>query len=231
MRSFLLVAAIAVIVGFGAWEALWTDRWSSAHEAEQAAGKLAAVPRTVGNWVGSQDGTLDPRQVAVAEMTGYLLRSYTNNKTGSGVQVLIVAGRPGPTSLHSPDICYAGLGYSLVAPPAEWNVKGLAPEQPAGFWMADFQKAGATPEPLRIRWSWSTTGAWIAATHPRWTFGSEGFLYKLYVARAQPKLNEPLADDPTEDFLRFFLPQLNNSLFPQISQSSSSLKKGSDPLE
>ena len=93
-------------------------------------------------------------------------------------------------------------------------VKLPAGEPAADFWSARFQKAGATPDPLRIYWSWSATGAWLAADNPRWTFGSYPFLFKLYVIHPLAKLDEPAVDDPAPEFLSLFLPELRKSLFP-----------------
>ena len=48
-------------------------------------------------------------------MTGYLLRTYTHRISGETFQVLLVCGKPGPTSLHPPDVCYQGAGYGTDA--------------------------------------------------------------------------------------------------------------------
>jgi Protein of unknown function (DUF3485) len=221
MRRFLLSGVIAVILAFGVWEAWWTDRWALSKEPERAANKLKDISRTVGDWINDDDETLDPRQVARAEMTGYLSRKYTNkNKnTPAALQVLIVAGRPGPTALHSPDVCYPAIGYQRLAPPIKYSVKSPLGEPLADCWIADYQRDGINPEPLRIRWSWTATGTWAAADNPRLEFAGYGFLYKLYVLRVLPRPNVPMTDDPTEDFLRVFLPELRQKLFPEDSAS------------
>jgi len=212
MRNLLLATAIALIVAFGVGEALWTGRWSSSREPVEAAAKLTSVPLSLGNWVG-KDLELDPRQVVQGEMTGHLLRFYIERTSGKNLQVLLICGRAGPTSLHTPDICFQGAGYNQDAAKVKRTVKGPSEETPADFWVARFQKPGPTPDPLQIYWSWSATGSWNAPDYPRMTFGGYPFLYKLYVVHPLSKLDEPSADDPTPEFLRLLLPELHKSLF------------------
>ncbi|HYV35441.1 MAG TPA: exosortase-associated EpsI family protein [Gemmataceae bacterium] len=221
MKQFLLITATVLIVGFGIWEANWTGRFSLSNEPKIAADKMSSVPLTIGDWTGTARD-LAPRQVARAEMTGYLLRTYVNSKS-EAIQVLLVCGRPGPTSLHPPNVCYQGAGYQLMAAPVKHTITGPSPNETNDFWMAGFQKTGPNVDPLRIFWAWTATGAWAASDNPRWTFGSQHFLYKLYIIRALPRLDEPLENDPAIEFMREFLPELRKSLFSPASQSQSSV--------
>jgi Protein of unknown function (DUF3485) len=212
MQKTLLVAAVLVIVAFGIVEALWTDRWSLSNESEKAAAKLTAVPLVVGDWVGKDD-KLDPRVVARAEMTGYLLRYYTNRESGKTLEVLLVCGRTGPTSVHPPETCFQGAGYTMVGAAVKQESKLPSTEPPADFWVAQFRKPGPSPDPLRLHWSWSSNGTWTASSNPRLTFGGNPFLCKLYVIHALGKADEPVADDPAPEFLRLFLPEVRKSVF------------------
>jgi len=212
MRKTLLVAAVLLVIAFGVWEALWTDRWSLSNEPEKAAAKLASVPLVVGDWVGKDD-KLDPRVIVRAEMTGYLLRYYTNRESGKTVEVLLVCGRTGPTSVHPPETCFQGAGYAMYGAAAKYDVKLSATEPSADFWVAKFHKHGPSPDPLRLYWSWSPNGTWTAAANPRLTFGSSPFLCKLYVIHPLGKVDEPVSDDPAPEFLRLFLPELRKIIF------------------
>src|SRR5688572_8067455 len=127
------VVALMVLAAYGLAEGLWTDRWQTSHEAEQAAARLADVPRTVGDWDGT-DEELDARQVAVAQLLGHVMRKYTHRESGAAVTVLLVCGRPGPIAVHTPDVCFRGAGYALPAAPErqkfEADTLPAAPE----FW-------------------------------------------------------------------------------------------------
>jgi hypothetical protein len=92
------------------------------------------------------------------------------------------------------------------------DVEGLGR---AEFWEAFFHKpASALPDRLQIRWAWSAAGQWLAADSARMQFARSPALYKIYVIRQLVKEEGPAADDPGAAFLRQFLPQLNQHLFP-----------------
>jgi Protein of unknown function (DUF3485) len=212
MGKYLWPAALVLIVGFGMAEGMWTNRWSLSEGPEQASAKLAAIPKNVGDWEG-QDQELGARQIARAEITGHVMRQYTHKGTGAILQVLLVCGRSGPTALHPPDICYAGAGFSKAGPLAAEVFEGTGLQVAPGFWRGRFVKPGPEPESLRICWAWNATGAWKASENPRWEFAKNRYLYKLYVVRPLSKADEPLADDPTPEFMRLFLPEVQKCLF------------------
>src|SRR5262245_54580703 len=106
MSRFLPVLIVVVLLlSYGVAEGLWTDRWGTSPELEQAQEKLARLPASIGPWQG-HDEELDARQVARAELHGHLLRRYVHAETGEALTVLAVCGRPGPIAVHSPDVCY-----------------------------------------------------------------------------------------------------------------------------
>ena len=55
------------------------------------------------------------RTMARAGIKGCVYRRYRNPRTGESVSVLLVCGRGGPISVHTPDVCYAGAGYRPTA--------------------------------------------------------------------------------------------------------------------
>src|SRR4051794_15054151 len=121
MRLLPVLTAMLLVAAYGIAEGVWTNRWSSADATERAAARLADVPRTVGAWEGT-DAPLDPRQVVQAELVGYTMRRYVHRETGASVSVLLVCGRPGPISAHTPEMCYPGAGFAAVAPPERQDV-------------------------------------------------------------------------------------------------------------
>jgi hypothetical protein len=214
MKRFLpAIVALLGLVAYGVAEGLWTHRWFASTALAEAAARLQQLPQSVADWQGN-DQELDARQVIQAEMTGYVMRRYVQQRTGASVMVLLVCGRPGPTSLHSPEICYPGAGFTPAAAPVRKAFEASASGSLGDFWAGQFQKAGPAPEALRIFWSWNGAGTWEAADTPRLHFAHHRALYKLYVIRQLPRPDEPLAQDPTLDFLDHFLPQVQRTLFP-----------------
>jgi hypothetical protein len=211
-RVLPLLTAIPLVLATGMAEGLWTNRWVTSQALNEATARLDTVPLSAGDWEGQAE-QLDERQASRAEFTGYLLRHYVHRRTKGSVSVLIACGRPGPIAMHTPDICYAGLGYELVAPtqPRVVEVPGLS--RPAEFEVGHFQRPGlAGPEQLALFWAWSSTGEWLAPAHPRLAFAREPALYKAYVICQEVGVGP--GEAAGRDFIRAFFPQLNQSLFP-----------------
>lgn len=203
----------------------WTYRWwetrSRTSEALRVAtARLGDVPFAVGDWRG-QAHPVDEEQFTQAEVSGYLFRRYENRRTGRAVTILLVCGRSGPVSVHTPDICFQGAGYDLIGAPIRYTrwFQGLS--QSAEFWTARFARpAGLMSARLRVFWSWSATGTWLAPNTPRLSFARYPALYKLYVLRDAGPGEDNLDEDPCVDFLRQFLPELETRLFPGSPPSS-----------
>jgi hypothetical protein len=206
-------------VAYGIAEGLWTHRWFASADLAQAAARLEQLPRSVGDWQGT-DQELDPRQVVQAEITGYVMRRYVNERTGASVQVLLVCGRPGPTALHSPEVCYPGAGFAPAGAPVRKGFEASSAASCGDFWVGQFQKSAPAPDALRIFWSWNGAGTWQAADRPRFHFAHHKALYKLYVIRQLVRPDEPLGEDPTLDFMGHFLPQVQRVLFPSAAAAS-----------
>ena len=207
-RTLPLGTALILLASYGFAENLWTGGGPQRERLQKAVARLRLIPPVIGEWEG-KDQELTQRQVARAEMDGYLLRRYVNRRSQAAVTVLLVCGRPGPTALHSPDVCYAGLGYTQAGTPVRHALAAGA----GTFWVGEFHKSGPSPEPLRIYWAWNAAGAWQAADSPRWDYAHHAALYKLYVIRELRQPGEPLAEDPAQEFLSQLLPEVHQGLF------------------
>jgi exosortase len=204
--------ALAVVVLQGLVHSWWIDRWAVSDEPGVSAARLADVPRTVGEWDG-EDLTLDPHHQAIGEIRGYLFRRYVHRSRKTVLSVLLVRGRPGPISVHTPDVCYRGAGFEAVAPPERRTV-AAPPAAPADFWTASFRKRDAvTPTRLCIFWAWNDKKGWQAVDYPRLVFARAPALYKLYVVRETPAADDAAAAQPVVDFLQVLLPALDEALF------------------
>lgn len=209
-RCLPLGLVLVVVMASGFAHGLWSGRWNVSDGLQLAASRLARLPMAVGDWDG-RAGELDARQMKIAELSGARVCEYVNRRTGSVVSTLLVCGRPGPVSVHTPEICYVGQGYELAGARTRYDNPSLAG---ATFWVCDFHKpTSATPDRLRIFYAWSSNGTLSAPENPRLTFFREAALYKLYVSRKLVQAEEPLEDDPAVEFLKVFVPQLQQSVF------------------
>lgn len=205
-----LAVAVVLLAGTGLLQGMWTQRWGPSEPLQQAAARLREVPMTVGDWHGTP-ADLDADALARAGLSGCWMRHYTHAHTGAKVTALLMCGRPGPTAVHTPQWCYGGAGYEMMAAPLHQRMSLDVDLVPVEVWRGQFKKTGtADLTTLRIDWSWSATGQWTAPTHPRMTFASHPALYKLYVLRNIPVGSSA---DPSPEFMKVFLPQVNDVLF------------------
>src|SRR5260370_5182040 len=110
-RSYLpLIVFAGLVLAAGTIHGALTDRWSASTSVAEAARRLDAVPQTLADWHG-EEAPLDTdnlQSLQSAGIKGHLSRRYRNIVTGERISLLIVCGRPGPISVHTPDICYGG---------------------------------------------------------------------------------------------------------------------------
>jgi hypothetical protein len=217
LRTFTILAVSAALTAFSGYvHGLWTGRWEDSPELEQALLRLQNVPATIGGAHGEPQ-TLDTRSVKLAGFRGYLLRRYDNRHTGTTVSVLLGCGRPGPLSVHTPDVCYRGAGFRQAGPAEKYLVAGKPGAPPAEFWTAKFIRGegpGATH--LRIFWGWNRQGEWQAPNNPRLAFAGAPALYKLYVVSQVPDPTTESEEGIDNRFLLQLLPELHRALFAKL---------------
>lgn len=212
-RLSALLTGMVVLIVSGLVHGLWTDRWGWSAEPEASAAKVAALSTTVGDWDMVHERSLDPNELADAGVVSYVVRTYRHRETRSQVEILLLCGRPGHISVHTPDICFQGAGYEFSGSPSRKADTG----QPGNdFWTADCAKqTGALPENYRLYWSWNAEGRWQAPDNPRLTFARHKALFKLYVIEKTPSTHGSSEKDPAVDFLGQLLPELKKRLFPE----------------
>jgi hypothetical protein len=209
----LPLAVLAVLaIGLGLVYGVETDRWRASQDLEAAVRRLQAVPAQVGDWK-AIDLPFEAEELARSGIKGGLFRRYENARTGSAVSVLIVCGRGGPISVHTPDVCYTGAGYRAAGAQERKTV----PVGPTGdrveFWALQFAKPDAVvPTRLEIYWAWSAGGPFEAPDNPRFAYARTPALYKLYVVREFAPTSRTTKDNACEQFLAQAVPQFRAAL-------------------
>lgn len=209
LRMFPALAALAAVVCTGFVHGFLTDRWVVAAAPGEWAARMDRMPPLVGDWEGRIVKMERPGGNGVA---GMLHMIYRNRQTGKEVTLFLVCGRPGPVSVHTPDVCYGAAGYNVVS---RGRFAGPA-EAPAEFWTAQLSKTQAADQLLlRVFWAWSDNGDWKAPEKwdPRLVFAHCPALFKLYLIREMNAPDEPLDTDPCVDLMKELLPRLQQSLF------------------
>jgi exosortase len=208
MQTKALVLAGILLAAAGAWHGFLSDRWGESSKLLEARGRLRRVSTRLGDWT-AEPLLVDARALRLAEVNGYISRMYTHAITREQVSILLICGRPGPISVHTPDVCYEGAGYRMGLR-REVTFDKMLPE-PSEFWSAYFYK-GRNPEPLHILWGWKDGPGWRAPGSPRLTFLGSEALYKLYVLRQMDTTPPAATDETVNRFLELLLPELERSL-------------------
>src|SRR5262249_10109712 len=153
----------------------WTDRWSKASAAPASVALLEEMPLDLGDWQGEK---LEGPTRGTEHLQGQFYRRYKNHRTGAMVSVNLVCGRPGPVSIHTPDVCYGASGFDVADPMKFQRKDGIE------CWTAEaVQRKASEQTRLRLFWTWNAGGKWQAADNPRIAFARHPVLYKLYLVR------------------------------------------------
>ncbi len=211
-RPYAIVVAFLVVLTSGIVHGVWANRWGPSAELERARERMEQVPVEFGEWEMVGESQVSLKEQQIAGIVGYKRRDYRHKRTRQDVSVLLVCGRPGAIAVHTPDVCFEGAGFVQAGAPAKDTLA-----LPGGARRADLHRGRFTkpvagvPRHLLAFWSWNAGGAWEAPDKPRFHFLGARVLHKLYVSREVP--GEEAETEPCVEFLREFLPVLQQSLF------------------
>lgn len=215
MRSAIgpLVLCLVVVAAAGVVYGIQTDRWGPSSQLEHALSRLPRLPSVIGDWQG-EDVPHDAAELDRAGgIKGAVFRNFRNARTRDSVSTLVVCGRGGPISVHTPDICYAGAGYRQLT---DAEVREVAVDgHKHAFWVARFGKPGVGATQLEIYWAWSRDGqSWEAPANPRMALARLPALYKFYVVRHFVPGSREENVDTCREFLQRALPEYAAALAP-----------------
>ena len=218
------IVALVIIVGSGYVHGVTSFRWTAERELKVSEDKLAKVPLEIesgvdaaGNkvyWKGLES-KLDERQMKIGQIRASVSRRYTNSQTGQSVTILLLSGRPGPLSVHTPEVCYAGSGYKMQSDRKQETITYEGSQ--ANFWSIRVAKEDPLqPGELNIVYGWFANGKWSAPENDaRFSFAEFPVLYKLYTIREDTRTSTGRSvdtSDPSVKFLQDFLPVLQKIL-------------------
>jgi hypothetical protein len=219
------IMALVIILGAGYVHGITSFRWTAESALKVAEANLSKIPLEIeagvdgaGNkiyWKGLES-KLDERQMKIGQIRASVSRRYTNSQTGQSVTILLLTGRPGPMSVHTPEVCYAGSGYTKQTERKLETIPNSG-GSPANFWSLRVGKEDPLqPGELNILYGWFAKSKWTAPeTDARFSFAEFPVLYKLYTVREDTRTTSGRsgdASDPSVKFLEVFLPVLQNIL-------------------
>jgi len=208
LKSIFVFLCCSALIGGNAYR---TGRFDDTHAVREqmlsrACERVDLLPRNIGEWVGVDRQVTDEQMMRRGGAVKYVSRTYKLTGSNEAAVVLLLCGKAGPLSVHTPDICTTGANFSADPNQRTWD--GIADSELT--WQSFTSQVDGQPN-LEIAVAWTADGRWRSPTSPRMTFGREPFLFKLYVIR--PCLHESKPSAFMEDLLRGLVPAALDTVF------------------
>jgi hypothetical protein len=204
-RLFLVTTiAIGLTLVSGLVYGRWTHRWGPTASLEAAADRVQALPKQLGVWRLIDERPMSDQIIQMLQCAGHVNRVYVNQNDGTTVRVAIIAGPPGPTAVHTPEICYSSRDYAITGDREKRFFKS-GDKGTHSLWATTFESTDVTRDQLRVYYGWSTGKEWEASRSPRFEFGGSPLLYKIQVAAEVVPSPDDEIPDPCQDFINKLL--------------------------
>ncbi len=215
-QSLPSIVFVSLVLAAGAYQGIKSDRWHASSDVAAAAKRLEQVPNQIGDWKG------EPLPVEGDDMThlgikGFKSTRYRNTVTGEAVTVLIVCGRPGPISVHTPDVCYQTAGYRPAGEVFAKEIPNAGGKKRSVWAQAFHRPATQAVSQIEVNWVWLAENEWVAPDNSRLSFAGAAAIYKLYVVRELPALEANRKRDVSAMFMQDFLTVTEKALTPPPS--------------
>lgn len=172
------------------------------------------ISSPLGTWQALEDGdiALDPQIIRIAGSTDSVVRNYVEQSTGVMVTVLVLYGRAEAIVAHTPEVCYPATGHDLVD-----DVIDLA--VPLGTTPAVFRslvygkKGGTTTNRDEVFYSLRHDGRWAPGVDGNWrVLRYSPAVFKVQLQRRVAEHEQRHLNNPTEQFLALFVPELERRI-------------------
>jgi EpsI family protein len=206
LARFIALAALGVgiTLATGLVHGRLTQRWGPPPDLQAAARALAALPKEIGDWQLASEEPLAASVVETLSCAGYVNRRYVNRQSGQTVSIAIIVGPPGPTAVHTPEICYSSRAYSTEDPRKVVRLSDKDGKSHS-FWSLVFRSNNPSLDRLQVYYAWRGGGTWTAAKSPRFEFVGQRLLYKLQMAAVVPAHVPDETPDACQEFLTALL--------------------------
>jgi Protein of unknown function (DUF3485) len=226
--TFSPVAGAILLAGtlWGGWLHTKMDARRGSDEALNAAAKRLLYPlsQRLGNWrlVGQAEFSADV--VRMLQCPAHINCTYVDEQTGDRVSVAVIIGPPGPIAVHTPEICYSSQDYALTTERTAVPIRDRNQREHT-LWQVELRPNDVTGQPLRVLYGWGTGDAWSATDDPRFAHASAPYLYKIQLSG--PAAHGASNSDPCQNFLQWFLPELQTHLVAPAKGNSASTASNS----
>jgi hypothetical protein len=206
-RQLSLVILTTLTIASGAIAGVLSNRWGTPATLAAAAERFADFPDNLGAWQLEKSEPFAPVVAEMLECAASTHRVYRNRETGQAIQVALHVGPPGPTAVHTPDVCLDSQDFEQLR--ARERIQVLSAARGGGsFWKADYRARTLEGAAAHFIYGWSTGGGWVAAQRPRFEFVGHRLLYKLQVSSQYNDLDDDGGEAVYREFLELLLPRL-----------------------
>lgn len=196
----IVAAAVLLIALGGGVHGRMTQRWGEPADLVTATQALERFPESFGDWRLQDSEAMDPNVTETLQCAGYVNRSYLNVSTSEVVRIAIIVGPPGPTAVHTPEICYSSSSYTIDQKATSTAIAGTAGEDT--FWAVRLRSKEPGGGDLYVYYAWTDGKVWKASEAPRYEYGGAPFLFKIQVAGQPLLVGKKSSDDLCERFLK-----------------------------
>jgi hypothetical protein len=183
------ILLVSVFLGVSGGVRYWRD-WqfrNLSKESEKPPFPLKEFPKILGDWheVEGLETKLDPEIARIAGTSDHVIRTYSNERTGESVVVMILYGLAQLISAHTPAVCYPSAGFKNVPPTRVVDVPVPGPTSKVRFREDYFVKyAGGSAVHEHVYHSFRNAGEWGPDMQSRWkSFRHNPGMFKVQIQR------------------------------------------------
>jgi hypothetical protein len=199
----IVFAGLLTVLG-GILRGQLSGRWGVAQDAMVANSVIESLPKEFAEWKLVEEGKMSDVVVQTLQCSQYALRTYRNS-SGEQVTVAVLAGPPGPISVHTPEICYSSREFTIIQDRVSSSFK--TPQGNHDFWQLELQSKDVDAMKMNVYYAWTDGKLWHSSQSPRIQYAGSPFLFKLQLASPYVNNDEDgNVTDPGSRFLGEFLP-------------------------
>jgi hypothetical protein len=206
------VALAVMVLGASGGVRYWQGR---RFDAAMIAGRtppfpLKQIPMTLGPWQGTGEN-LDPEIARATGCTDYAFRTYTDDRTGTKLGVIVLYGPAAEVFIHAPDNCYPAQGYSVAEAPVLRQV--TVADKAVPFHSAVYVKGeGGRAEYQEVYHSWHYGGLWTPSLPILKQAERIPGMLKVHVTRRVGPREYRAEANPCEEFLRRLVAEIQHRI-------------------
>lgn len=196
----VLVVGVGIVLSGGMLYGHYSQRWGPPADLVAAGSHLESFPRQIGKWQLVEEFPMGDSTLEMLECAGYVNRRYVSQETGKTVNIAVIVGPPGPTAVHTPEICYSSRAYELQDQRRVVVIDSDADGEHS-FWNVNFKTRDVLADELCVYYAWSRGERWEASKSPRVEFAAAPLLYKMQISGFVTPATRTVDSDPCHQFL------------------------------